>query len=158
MFPFFDAIGSSSNLRSLLEPTTNKFIFNRRFVCYKFRQKSFALSHDLQQSVKGTPLSPTQRTAQHVSGTNKCKQRDAIVCFLEGLVESTGDSMPDKYEQNLPYFQKVQVYDLFQEEFMKLYTEKAPSKIYFYETWRAQCFSIKVRKVHRLPNAKIVNM
>lgn len=137
-------------LATLLDTSTGCFKFNGNTVCYAFLEKSFGFSRDMQGSVKGTPSGRKVKTANgNLPRESDPRKRDAVICFLERLAESTADQMPDKTEQHLPYYQKGKVYELFVVEYRKLYNAYPPSESYFYLTWSKHVPNIKVRKVHR---------
>lgn len=54
---------------------------------------------------------------------NKSLQRDGVICFLERFAGNKADSMADFREKNLPYHQKRTIFELFLEEFERLYNE-----------------------------------
>ena len=92
----------------------NVFMFDGRPVCATFLSKAFKFSRDLQCSVKGTEKSwTTRRQPVTKPGKNKSNNRDAIVVFLRRIADQTGNSMPEKEEIHLPFYDKKEVYGIF---------------------------------------------
>ncbi len=142
-----------------MKGSTGKFFFDGKPVCNKFLKKAFRFGSDIISEVR-TNVKRNRHTDSFGSDLNSLTtsnsdrgplQRDAIITCLERMAESCGDKMPDVDEIHLPFFRKRDVYVHFKQEFRLLNppTIKCPCKSYFYSTWKAQCRSIKVRKLGR---------
>lgn len=139
-----------SYLEGLHEKNSNLFFFSGKPVCYRFLECAFGFSRDLQGTVKGNKGSCRPISIKGVAKDSSASQRDSVICFMERLVDSTADMMPDTNEKHLPYFQKSAVYDLFCAEFAKLEKDKTPpTQSYFLITWGKYCSNVKIRKVQR---------
>ena len=123
--------GRRAYLEGLLEDNSGMFFFDGKAVCYKFLEKTLQFSRDFQGSVKGTPFSKRRSSLTSTVRNSEANQRDAVICFLERVSESTADHMPDRNEQHLPYFQKAQVFDIFLSEFSRLHSRAPPTRSYF---------------------------
>lgn len=135
-------------LHRLYDMHSGKFFFDNVRVCTAFLVNAFGFSTCLQSSVKKTGTEEFSTTRSTIS-VGRSDSRDCIISFLQRVAQSTGDSMPDRHEYHLPYFQKIQVYEAFLEEHKKIHTTSPPSLSYFYRTWRSSVPEIKIRKVHR---------
>lgn len=74
----------------------------------------------------------------------------SVIIFLQRLVSSTAERMPDTGEAHLPFIENNQVYEVFKREFAILNKdEKVPTFSYFTAIWKSQCSWVKVRKWSR---------
>ena len=132
----------------------NEFYFNQKIVCVRFLKKAFrfstvlversrSLSFQTDQSLQtdqhsmdnGIPITTSTCVSANASiGSRLSPQKDAIISFLLRLSEDCSDRMPDNHELHLPFFQKKEVYQLFLNEYKKLYTHVPPTPHYFYKT------------------------
>ena len=137
-------------LSRMYDDKVNTFVFNGRRVCTWFLERAFGFSRYMQANVKQTPKSEPLKRQSKLPRLSDAEQRDSVICFLERLAETVGDTMPDKKEQHLPYFRKDQVFQSFVSDFQKLNgSKRLPSQSYFYAVWKKDCAQIKVRKTHR---------
>lgn len=75
--------------------------------------------------------------------------RDSIICYLERILESTGNKITSTCEHNLPFFRKIHVYENFKKYLSKIYNSEPQIWSYFSVIWRCECLHIKVRKLAR---------
>ena len=152
-------------LLSMLNSNKN-FVFNGDEVCVRFMKQAFHFSTEFLARIRiqnencernDSQFSGNQRTCTISSSASAqsrglhrpSPQKDAILSFLLRLGEDCSERMPDANEQHLPFFQKRDVYELFVNEYKRLYTDPVPTSHYFLLIWKQNCSYIKVRKVSR---------
>lgn len=130
-----NAFARRTYLSGLLNDNNGQFFFNGNPVCHQFLCRTFGFSRDMQGSLKGTTYARKLKTLSGLVRDSVASKRDAIICFLERLADSTADQIPEKEEQHLLYFQKLKVYEIFVEVHRKLHRGDPPSESYFYIIW-----------------------
>ena len=159
---------------SSMATSNGNFVFDGRSVCGEFLRTAFRFSLESQVVARRQPIDETiginhsviesiqsinaERNASSVeyvtmdsSGSALSPPAlDSIITFIDRLVESTADRMPDNGEFHLPFFRKTEVYDIFKREFSKLYPSRdLPSNCYFLSVWKRHRSLVKVRKQSR---------
>lgn len=171
---YYRSLPRSKRLHALytMNSSTGHFVFDGRVVCSKFLTRAFRFSPELQTKVRRLPdsfaseISESIKEACTSSSSGHCNidptsnqicttlnevgtplQKDAIITFLDRIVEDVADRMPDSEEVHLPFFRKQDVQELFLRDFKQLYpTHHPPSLSYFYDIWSQYRFNVKVRK------------
>lgn len=99
---------------------------------------------------RGGPSNDHGCAMEYEFPSDEITKSDAMIIFLERLVSSTAERMPDSGEAHLPFFEKKQVYEVFCREYELLYNSNTiPTFSYFTEVWKKHCSWIKVRKSTR---------
>ena len=160
-------------LRSLLT-SNHRFQFNGKLVCGRFLRKAFRFSAVRISEVANGRITRPVRTATSAASvvssalsaniSNSSQQssspspststlqtkKEAIISFLERTADDCGDSMPNKPEIHLPFYQIQELYPIFLNEFKLLHpTITPPTRTYFRRTWQTYCPTVKVMKSTR---------
>ena len=147
-----------------MKGSNGKFTFDGNIVCNMFLKKAFRYGTDLISSTRKCSTTLTNVATNNQSSSTMSSftsyraspSRDSIVSFLQRLADDTGDRMPDRDEQHIPYFSKKEVYEAFIEDFKNLYNGNDPPKLhYFAAIWKQHCHHIKIRRVHRFAACSI---
>lgn len=88
------------------------YVSDGRHVCASFMSQAFHFSRTIQIGV-----SPDRLSGSSVSGN--CKQKQAIVNFLEYLSAKTAEHMPNSKEMHFQYPRQNKVYKIFVSVFMR---------------------------------------
>ena len=123
-------------LRSFMD-SDKKFRFNGRVVCVLFMRKAFHFSSVfISETANGKPRTHTSSSSpsssQQISATSvnsqagssqsnssdssvetQVKKRDAVISFIQRTAEDCGDSMPDKIEIHLPFYNYNEIFPVF---------------------------------------------
>lgn len=148
--------------------STGQVLFDGREVCSAFLLKAFKFSRDMQANVRASHEITMEKeggdslqngnfssslkddsTASSAPPLKTAEGQEAIITFLERMVEDTADQMPDTGEKHLPFFRKRDVFEVFVKEHAILYRVSPPSPSYFVYVWKTFCPMIKVRKIRR---------
>lgn len=153
---------SSSNRQTILKSfrTSHKrFFFDGRVVCVRFLKQAFHYSSDLICEISsGNVTSKRNPSILTKSSTIKghMKKREAIISFVLRVAEDCGDRMPNKSETHLPFYQRQELFSVFQEEFKTLYPSAPPvTARYFRRIWKHHCHHVKVVKHSRFTTCDV---
>ncbi len=159
-----------ATLNSIIS-SNETFHFNGKEVCVRFLKKAFRFSTSLiaevrasinsdhqineNESINHVQSSNTSSSSRPLSSPKPAPQKEAVISFLTRLSEDCSNNMPDRNEVHLPFFNKGEVYSLFDRDYKSLYcndpdsTTSSPRPSYFFWVWKHNCKHIKVRKASR---------